>query len=201
MPSKCHRAIYNCYASLANARIPGKARALGYPFAVPRAEGVTARYLVLGKMVVQQNGRQIVIERPRRRAVLAYLLLSANRVVSADELIAAVWGDAQPRTARAQIHADISAIRRRFRGEHLPSIDTSGSGYVIAVDTSDVDADLFAQRVAQATGAQPRVAAPLLRDALGLWRGAALADITAAFAVAARKRPWSEGYERIRCLT
>jgi DNA-binding SARP family transcriptional activator len=160
----------------------------GYSLPVPRADRVTARYLLLGPVVVQLNRRQVVIEGPRRRAVLAYLLLSANRVVSVDELIAAVWGETQPRTARTQIQSNVSAIRHRLRGEHLPSIDTRGSGYVVVMDSAELDVDLFGQSAAQANALKPHQAASLLRDALGLWRGAALADATAAFVTGARKR-------------
>jgi DNA-binding SARP family transcriptional activator/tetratricopeptide (TPR) repeat protein len=61
------------------------------------------------------DGRAVRISRPQQRAVLAYLLLNADRVVSAGQLVAALWGEGPPATARSQIQACVSRIRAALR--------------------------------------------------------------------------------------
>ena len=149
------------------------------------------RFRLLGQVEVAYGGRSSVIERPRQRAVLAYLLLSANRLVSTDALIDAVWGGAAPATARTQIQADISAIRRVFRLIDAPDVvRTERVGYRIVVEPGQLDLDEFADlieraRTALASGDADE-AARVLGHALGLWRGPALADVAADYVEAAR---------------
>ena len=70
---------------------------------------------------------------PRHRAVLAYLLLHAGTVVSAERLIGAVWGQDPPDTARAQVHAAVTAIRRVLRAAGADQLLASrAAGYVIS---------------------------------------------------------------------
>jgi len=65
---------------------------------------------VLGPVAVV-GGRRLQIRAHRQRAILATLLLDANRVVSSERLIDAVWENAPPATARSQVHICVSAIR------------------------------------------------------------------------------------------
>ncbi|MEV6932517.1 BTAD domain-containing putative transcriptional regulator, partial [Dactylosporangium sp. NPDC051485] len=135
------------------------------------------RFGLLGPLAVDVAGRRLEISAARDRVVLAMLLLEPNRVVTLARLIDAVWGDATPVTARAQLHTCVSRLRR-----HLPGlIHTDTAGYRAAVAADDLDTLRFdrltaAGRAAIAagdlTGARAR-----LRDALGLWRGPALVDI------------------------
>src|SRR6185369_10221332 len=86
----------------------------------------------------------VPMPKPRCRAVLAYLLLSANRMVTTDSLIDALWGDIPPATARNQIQLDISAIRRTLRQARLRDpIDTTSTGYRISLDQDELDLTAF----------------------------------------------------------
>ena len=129
--------------------------------------------------------------KPRCRAVLAYLLLSANRMVTTDSLIDALWGDIPPATARNQIQLDISAIRRTLRQARLRDpIDTTSTGYRISLDQDELDLTAF-EDLRQSARAlsemdRPSAAADVLREALDLWRGQPLGDVAGAFVGAAQ---------------
>jgi hypothetical protein len=56
-------------------------------------------FLVLGPVEVRDRGRVLALGGPRQRAVLAFLLLHGNEVVSADRLLEAVWGEEPPAAA------------------------------------------------------------------------------------------------------
>src|SRR5207244_3977513 len=80
------------------------------------AFGSPMKWRILGPVEVAAGGTALPVERPQQRAVLAYLLLNANRVVSTTQLVEAMWGAAPPASARAQIQACVSQIRRALRG-------------------------------------------------------------------------------------
>ena len=56
-------------------------------------------YRVLGSLEVRRGGRALALGGSKQRALLAVLLLNANRVVSRDRLIDELWGDDPPQTA------------------------------------------------------------------------------------------------------
>ena len=61
------------------------------------AETELAEFGILGPLEVSRGGRMVPLGGPRQRAVLALLLLEANRVVSLDRLAEDVWGGHPPR--------------------------------------------------------------------------------------------------------
>ncbi|GAA3142129.1 BTAD domain-containing putative transcriptional regulator [Planomonospora alba] len=135
------------------------------------------RFTLLGPVQVLADGEAVRGIAPRHRAVLAYLLLNAGRVIGMEKLIDALWGYDRPDTARSQIHAAITALRRVLRGvgaDHV--IETRPGGYVALPGPGRLDVQDFAELVA----------AGRFRDALELWHGDALADVHAAYAQGAR---------------
>ncbi|WP_410567364.1 BTAD domain-containing putative transcriptional regulator [Amycolatopsis sp. cmx-4-61] len=137
---------------------------------------------LLGPVELVLDGRSLDLGGPRQRVVLAVLGLNANRVVPVEQLIDAVWGTAPPSTARGQIQICISALRKLFGDAGRPdAITTRPPGYVLRLGADEVDSLRFASLVAdsreQAERGKPADAAALLREALELWRGPALADI------------------------
>ncbi|MEU8328280.1 BTAD domain-containing putative transcriptional regulator [Micromonospora sp. NPDC048839] len=139
------------------------------------------RFRVLGPtQVLLADGREIPVGGPRLRALLALLLLDAGRVVSAERLIDGLYGEHPPRGAANALQSLVSRLRQALPAEHTP-VEFHPAGYRLAVDPADVDAYRFerlteAGRRALAGGDQPRAAA-VLREALELWRGPALADV------------------------
>ncbi|MEU7676311.1 BTAD domain-containing putative transcriptional regulator [Micromonospora taraxaci] len=148
------------------------------------------RFRILGPtQVLLADGREIPVGGPRLRALLALLLLDAGRVVSADRLIDGLYGEHPPRGAVNALQSQVSRLRQTLPAEQNP-IEFHPAGYRLAVDPEDVDAYRFERRAeagrrALAGGDWPR-AATVLREALELWRGPALADVPGAPAQAAR---------------
>jgi DNA-binding SARP family transcriptional activator len=89
---------------------------------------LAVRFAVLGPVEVTSGGRPLTGLAPRHRAVLAYLLLHAGTVISVDRLTAVLWADSPPDTARSQIHAAVTTIRRVLR--------TAGANGVLATRTA-----------------------------------------------------------------
>jgi DNA-binding SARP family transcriptional activator/tetratricopeptide (TPR) repeat protein len=146
-------------------------------------------FAVLGQVVAVRSTVPVDLERPRQRAVLTYLLLNGGRLTTTERLIDAVWGDRSPATARAQVHADIAALRRQL-GTEL-ALNSVNGGYRLDLQPDQLDLDIFHQHIESArtlADGDPETAALLLRQALDLWRGAALDGINAAFVDAARVR-------------
>jgi serine/threonine protein kinase/DNA-binding beta-propeller fold protein YncE len=135
-------------------------------------------FRLLGPVEVGSNGRTLPLGGPKARTLLAHLLLEANRVVSADRLIDAIWGDEPPDTARNTLQTYIRHLRKALGGER---IQYRSSGYAIMVDTDQVDALRFDALVQQARGllaVDPSESIRILQEALGLWKGPALADLS-----------------------
>ncbi|GIE97981.1 AfsR/SARP family transcriptional regulator [Paractinoplanes rishiriensis] len=139
------------------------------------------RYGVLGPLAVAGDA----VTAGRDRVVLAMLLLHADRVLTAGELIDAVWGDGPPSTARGQLQTCVSRLRRVLPPD---AIGTSPAGYRFAAHPEELDAEVFARLVAEA---RERRDPALFRQALDLWRGPALAEIDSA-AVRRHAAVWDE---------
>jgi Bacterial transcriptional activator domain/Transcriptional regulatory protein, C terminal len=125
----------------------------------------------------------VTVGGPRPRALLALLLLDAGRVVSIDRLIDGLYGEEPPKDAGNALQAQVSRLRRRL-GAGL--IELRPAGYRLGVDQDNVDVHRFSRlasagRQALAEGEYAR-AVEVLEEALALWRGPALADVTAPFA-------------------
>ncbi|MFC5885852.1 BTAD domain-containing putative transcriptional regulator [Kitasatospora sp. CM 4170] len=138
---------------------------------------------------MSDGGRPLPGTAPRHRAVLGYLLLHAGTVLSTARLIDAVWGPTPPGTARAQVHAAVTAIRRVLRGTGTAEVlQTRPSGYVIVPRPGQLDSTEFDAAVAAASEEDPEKAAVLLREALTMWRGQPFADVNADYVADARAR-------------
>jgi DNA-binding SARP family transcriptional activator len=126
------------------------------------------------------------------------LLVHANQVVPLDRLIEELWGEEQPAQASASLQAYVSHLRRALepgRPARTPPrvLVTQPPGYRLVVAPGDLDAARFValaeQGHRQLEDGQPGLAVQVLREALGLWRGPALADVAdEPFAQAERQR-------------
>jgi DNA-binding SARP family transcriptional activator/streptogramin lyase len=139
------------------------------------------QFRILGPLEVEGDGEPLALGGAKQRAVLAVLLLHANRVVSRDRLIDAVWGERAPETANSALQGYVSALRKTL-GADL--ILTRAPGYVLETAPVSVDLGRFDALVAEgstalAAGDAGR-ASELLREALDLWRGEPLADLDSA---------------------
>lgn len=139
-------------------------------------------FLLLGPLEVRVSGQPVPINGWRQRVVLAVLLLEAGRVVPRERIVTAVWDDDPPPTARTQTQISISKLRARLAELGLPdAIETHDSGYRLRAPDGALDLTRFTRLVAAgraAARAERRVgAAAMLREALGIWRGDAVAGI------------------------
>src|SRR5215472_591095 len=156
--------------------------------AVGTAIGETepAQFHILGPLEVLRSGCTVPLVGRRQRAVLALLLLEANRVVLFDRLAEDVWGGPPPQGSVTTLHSYVFRLRRalepdRLRGVAEGVLVTRDRGYLLQVDREHLDAAVFeeagtAGRAALESGRFAE-AAQALRAALELWRGPVLADL------------------------
>ena len=134
------------------------------------------QFRILGPLEVA-DGDSLVSLAGAQRALLALLLLSANEVVSADRLLEELWGEHVPESGRAALQVRVSQLRKALGGDGA-RIVTRAPGYVLRVDRDELDLHRFERLVSEADGAEPAEAAAKLREALGLWRGPPLDDVS-----------------------
>ncbi|MEU1802296.1 BTAD domain-containing putative transcriptional regulator [Streptomyces sp. NPDC019937] len=113
----------------------------------------------------------------QQRSVLAMLLMEPGRVVSVDRLVMAIWGEDPPGSARNAVQVQISKLRRILAALPETELATSAKGYCLTAPRTAVDLHRFRDLVREARAAHDERAAELLRGALRLWRGPALADV------------------------
>ena len=110
--------------------------------------------------------------------------MHANRAVSADHLIEALWGDQDPAGAVKRLQVAIARLRKALgsgRAGGESSLRSAAGGYLLVVGAGELDADVFEARAQDGCRAledsEPASAAELLRGALALWRGPPLAEV------------------------
>ena len=131
-------------------------------------------FRVLGPLEVRAGDGPLPLGGAKQRALLALLVLNANRVVARERLIDALWGEAPPESAVKGIQLYVWQLRKL-----LPegTIVTRQDGYLLEVEPEGVDLVRFERLLAEARAAGPEPAARLLREALALWRGRALVGL------------------------
>jgi DNA-binding SARP family transcriptional activator len=118
----------------------------------------------------------------KQRLLLAMLLCRCNNMVLVEELIDTLWWDAPPRTAHKNIQVYVSHLRKLLTADgQTGRLLYRPSGYQLVLTSAEVDALRFedlarAGRLALRRD-DPRASADFMRQALGLWRGPALADL------------------------
>jgi DNA-binding SARP family transcriptional activator/Tfp pilus assembly protein PilF len=142
---------------------------------------VEMEFCLLGRLVVRRGAVPIPVPRGKQRAVLAALLLSANKPVLLDDLAEALWGAELPRTARVTVANYVKRLRNAFGDGGRDRIRTMPHGYLIEVRASELDIFRFevitaAARSAARDGAWAQ-ASERARSALSLWRGEPLGDV------------------------
>jgi DNA-binding SARP family transcriptional activator len=158
-------------------------------------------FAVLGPLEVRDDGDLVDVGPRMPRALLASLLIEANRVVSQDRLIDQLWGDDSPAQATAALQVYVSNLRRalerdREAGKRPRMLLTRAPGYVLQVPAEALDATRFEALVAEGrsrlAGGNPTAAREVFRRALGLWRGEPYADLAAEAFVAPEAARLSE---------
>lgn len=134
---------------------------------------------VLGPVAAWDDaGNAVALKGPRHRAVLARLIVARRRVVPVALLVDDLWDD-PPAGAVGAVRTFVAALRRALEPERPPRtpsrlLVTEGPGYALRPERDAVDAWRFER--ALATAAQSPPDQGRLIEALGWWRGPALAQ-------------------------
>jgi DNA-binding SARP family transcriptional activator len=147
-----------------------------------------ATYGILGPIELRAGDRRVPAGGPRQLALLAYLLLHANRAVSNDQLQDALWGDDGAGALKA-VQMAVARLRKTLEPlQPVPALRTVSGGYLLTVAPGELDAEAFEAGVAQGRArlgaGDPAGASDAFHAALALWRGPPLAEV--AFADFAR---------------
>jgi DNA-binding SARP family transcriptional activator len=150
------------------------------------AQTRSAEFSILGPLEVSRSGSVVPLGGPRQRAVLARLLLEANRVVSMDRLADDIWGGHPPDGWATTLQTYVFHLRRALEPGRAPGASsqvlvTQGRGYLLRVDREHLDAarfqDGFSAGRSTLEAGRYAEAAGTLRAALELWRSQVLADL------------------------
>jgi DNA-binding SARP family transcriptional activator len=142
---------------------------------------------ILGPLEVLDEGRRVPVAGARQRALLAVLATRPNQVASTERLMEELWGEDPPERAANALQAAVSRLRRALEagpgnGTRRPRVLTRPPGYVLEVNPRSIDAARFEALAAEGRRALAEgdfgEASSLLGEALGLWRGPALAEFT-----------------------
>jgi len=105
----------------------------------------TVQFGVLGPLQMSIGGAVVPLGTPKQRAVLAVLIINANRPVGTDTLIGAAWDQRPPQGARATLHAYISNLRRLMSsaGVDRAVLANTPPGYQLTIADNQYDFGLF----------------------------------------------------------
>jgi DNA-binding SARP family transcriptional activator/tetratricopeptide (TPR) repeat protein len=149
-------------------------------------------FSLLGPLAVRRGDALVPVPAGRQRALLAALLLNANRVVPVGKLAETLWGSAPPPSARVCVQNYVGRLRKTLGEEGHSRIGTQPHGYVINISAGELDMTRFegllgTARQAARDGSWESAAAQACA-ALALWRGEPLADVESEL-LAAREAP------------
>ncbi len=136
-------------------------------------------FRILGPLDVLAGDGPVPVGGGRQKALLALLVLHRNETVATDRIIEALWPGAAPTTANKVVQNHVSQLRRVFDEGRL---QTTAAGYALRIDDGELDLDRFEALLAEGRTRLGRgelqEAAESLREALDLWRGPPLADLS-----------------------
>ncbi|WP_244501168.1 AfsR/SARP family transcriptional regulator [Streptomyces sp. TP-A0874] len=149
---------------------------------------MTLRFNLLGPFeIVNDEGKCCTPHTPKVCQVLALVLTRPNEMVSVESFIQELWGEEPPRSALTTLQTYVYHARKLFAESGMeapgePRLVTRAPGYMIRVEDHELDVLVFEQMVRQGRRSlqeeeEAEVAAKLLREALGMWRGPTLANI------------------------
>ena len=147
---------------------------------------------LLGELeVLDAENKSVMLTGAKLRSLLTVLALHAGRVVPADQLVEALWGQDPPLAVRNGLQGLVSKLRRALGSTGL--VVMRGGGYVLEVPPEAVDVHRYERLVSEgraaAVSGDAAQAILLLREADALWRGNVLAEFAyEEFALAAITR-------------
>src|SRR5271157_3176075 len=130
------------------------------------------------------GGVMTPVAQPRLRVLLGLLGVAGGRVVTAEALVDGLWGEEWSPGRERNLHSLVYQLRRRLAALEPPKggarLARAGAGYRLALGPGELDVAVFGDLAGRgreaARAGDPAAARELFWQALGLWRGAALAD-------------------------
>ncbi|QIQ06104.1 AfsR/SARP family transcriptional regulator [Streptomyces liangshanensis] len=148
------------------------------------------RFELLGPVRAWCEDEEVALGTPQQRAVLALLLLHEGHLVETDTALDVLWGERAPRGGRGTVRTYVYRLRPLLGG--AAAIESASNGYVLRLRDATLDVTGFLRLTEQGYEAgrhgDPGGAARSLRQALGAWRGQALAGIRGVFFESERDR-------------
>jgi len=126
-------------------------------------------YRVLGPLEIREGSRSLPLGSAKQRALLALLLLNANRAVSRDRLIDALWDEDPPEHVVTALQVYVSRLRKLLPAGVLV---TQAPGYLLRLEPGELDLERFHRFRAEGR----------FHEALALWQGTPLAEFDEPFA-------------------
>jgi len=138
-------------------------------------------FCLLGPLAVRCGAVPVTVPRGKQRVILAMLLLNAGRVVRMEELAETLWVSGPPPSGPVAVQNHVMRLRNTLGDAGRGRIITQPPGYLIRVETGELDTSRFEGLLKAARGEARdrswRKAATHAREALRLWRGEPLADV------------------------
>jgi DNA-binding SARP family transcriptional activator len=136
-------------------------------------------FRILGPLEVTGGGGTIVLSAEKPRTILGVLLLHPNEIVSQEQLANELWGEQKPPSAAKLVQTYIAKLRATLQSA---VIETRPPGYLLHLEEEALDAAQFRRLVSEARrrleAGEPMHAVRRFNEALLLWRGPALADVS-----------------------
>jgi DNA-binding SARP family transcriptional activator len=124
---------------------------------------VVVRFGILGTLEIEDGERPVPLGGGRQRALLAFLLVHANEVVSVDRIAEELWHGRPPASAAKIVQKYVLELRRSVGAARL---ERRGRGYLLHAGADEIDAAWFRRLLDEGRAG----------DALALWRGPPLAE-------------------------
>ncbi len=140
------------------------------------------QFRILGPLAASRDGETVRLGGERQRALLALLLVHANEMVSTDQLVEQLFGAPRSRRATNAVYVAVSRLRRTLCDGGEQVLVTRGGGYLLALEPEQLDAMMFERLLEQGrallAGGDAGAGSALLGEALSLWHGPPLADLS-----------------------
>ncbi len=138
-------------------------------------------FAILGPLLVHDGEVPVDVPKGRQRVMLAALILHNGSPVSVDALVQVAWAGLPPPGAVVTLRSHVLRLRRALGPQAGARLVTRYPGYLLQAGEDEVNVWRF-RRLCRDGGAALRAGAwdrahGLLDEALGLWRGAPLADV------------------------
>jgi predicted ATPase/DNA-binding SARP family transcriptional activator len=133
-------------------------------------------FRILGPLEVMGVHGPVTVRGPKRRGLLALLVVHSGQRLTVDRIVEGLWGAAGSPAAARTVQAYVSQLRRVIDDPRVSLVANEG-GYTLDVPADAVDATRFERLVREAGDiADPAERVARLDRALELWRGAALEE-------------------------